>query len=820
MHSIRVKIIAITIAAVLLSLLSVYAVFNLNIHQETDVRSVEMMNLLNQEKRDSLEKYFASIEQSVEMAANIASDSLDNVVLIENGAIGTYVSKDEQTEHQRAILDEYLGGHCDKIQEAFASVASRTYGVVTYYYCIMPEISQTEHGIFYSKVGRSSFAEEAPLDISGLDLTDREHYAWIVDPITRGRPSWVGPYKGSFIDDLYICSYLVPIYKSGTLIGILGMDIPVDTLISQIEDTRVYNTGYAVLLDAEGRVIYHPTETSGIVPELSGISFREDVLEKSDSGDSLLRYTFGGEEKQMAFSTLQNGMKLIIVAPVSEINASWTHMSSTLLLMTIIIIICISLIILFVMSFITKPMKQLTEASERLSAGDYDVELGYKSKDEIGKLTDAFVQMRDRIKADIDDLNMQVKTSALTGLPNMKYFFELAEDRRREINEEGGRPAVLYFNLAGMKHYNREYGFTAGDELIRDIAGILKDHYGETSVCHVSQDHFAAVTGEPQTDQVLRSLFLEVRKAGGGLSLPIRAGVYDNWPEDISAGTACDRAKYACDQLRGNYVSGYCRFDDSMLKRLENTRYIMDNLGRALKEHWVQAYYQPVVSADDMNVCEEEALTRWIDPERGMLSPAEFVPILEDARLIYRLDLYMLDQILEKLRGRKLKGEPLVAQSLNLSRSDFDSKDMVEEIRRRVDDAGISRDLINIEITESIVGSDFEFIKKEILRFQELGFSVWMDDFGSGYSSLDVLQEIHFDVIKFDMRFIQRFEEGQESRIILKELIQMVRDLNMETVCEGVETKEQAEFLRECGCTRLQGYYFGKPAPYIKDNNR
>ena len=137
----------------------------------------------------------------------------------------------------------------------------------------------------------------------------------------------------------------------------------------------------------------------------------------------------------------------------------------------------------------------------------------------------------------------------------------------------------------------------------------------------------------------------------------------------------------------------------------------------------------------------------------------------------------------------------------------------MEEIRRRVDDAGLDRSLLTIEITESIVGGDFDFIKEQVERFRALGFPVWMDDFGSGYSSLDVLQSMPVDLIKFDMRFMQQFNHGDKSKIILTELMKMAVGLGIDTVCEGVERADQAEFLRDNGCSKLQGYYYARPMP-------
>ena len=152
--------------------------------------------------------------------------------------------------------------------------------------------------------------------------------------------------------------------------------------------------------------------------------------------------------------------------------------------------------------------------------------------------------------------------------------------------------------------------------------------------------------------------------------------------------------------------------------------------------------------------------------------------------------------------------------SINLSRSDFDTCDIVEEIIARVDASGIGRDKLTIEITESAVGADFEFIKKQVNRFREQGFAVWMDDFGSGYSSIDLLQSMEFDLIKFDMSFMQRLDEGNNGKIILTELMKMATALGVDTLCEGVETEEQLRFLQEIGCAKLQGYYYCKPITF------
>ncbi len=185
MKSIRVRIAAITVSAILACVVLVFAVSYPIVQTENDRNSVSLMNLIGRDTQKSLEKYLNSIEQSIEMAANIASDSLDSVILLESGAAGAYAKQSERTKEQTARLDEYLAGYCARLQTAFATIASHTHGVITYYYCINPEISEMEHGFFYSKMGKTGFDRQEPLDARELDPEDRAHTTWYYTPIQR-----------------------------------------------------------------------------------------------------------------------------------------------------------------------------------------------------------------------------------------------------------------------------------------------------------------------------------------------------------------------------------------------------------------------------------------------------------------------------------------------------------------------------------------------------------------------------------------------------------------------------------------------------------
>ena len=401
----------------------------------------------------------------------------------------------------------------------------------------------------------------------------------------------------------------------------------------------------------------------------------------------------------------------------------------------------------------------------------------------------------------------------LTGLPSMTYFFRQAEIGRKSMHERQIASVLVYINLSGLRYFNKRYGFAEGDALIKEFATLLGSLFGEENCSRFGQDHFALYAEENGVEQKLKKLFKETKRINSGRSLPVRAGIYKDSMGLVEVSLACDRAKYACNIKKNDSNSTFNYYDDRMLSREINRQYIVDKLDRAIAENWVRPFYQPIVRAINGKVCDEEALARWIDPEKGMLSPADFIPILEDTKLIYKVDLHILDVILERIKKQQEKGIPTVPISLNLSRTDFETCDIVEEINNRFLASGVSKDMITVEITESVVGENFNYMKEQVERFQKLGFKVWMDDFGSGYSSLDLLQEMQFDLIKFDMRFMRQFDTTPKSRVILSELMRMAQSLGMETVCEGVETAEQAAFLREIGCTKLQGYHFCKPIP-------
>ncbi len=251
--------------------------------------------------------------------------------------------------------------------------------------------------------------------------------------------------------------------------------------------------------------------------------------------------------------------------------------------------------------------------------------------------------------------------------------------------------------------------------------------------------------------------------------------------------------------------------DDKSQDSRKIAEYVIKNIDKALENGWVKVYYQPVIRALTGQLCGAESLARWIDPEVGFLSPDKFIGALEASRQIHKLDCWIVKKVCSDISERIHNGQHAVPVSLNFSRLDLEATDMLKVLEDAVEEYDIPRDYLHVEITESMIVSDSELMTKMIENFRSAGYEVWMDDFGSGYSSLTLLKDYHFDTLKLDMEFLHSFTD--RSKAIITSTVTMAKDIDIKTLAEGVETAEQVEFLKSIGCGRLQGYFYGKPMP-------
>lgn len=403
----------------------------------------------------------------------------------------------------------------------------------------------------------------------------------------------------------------------------------------------------------------------------------------------------------------------------------------------------------------------------------------------------------------------QERRDELTGLSTMTAFMEYAG---KEI--QSGKATFLYFNMENFRLVNQRYGFQAGNQLLIHIAEVLGDVFGAVPMARLNDDRFVVMTRAAHVALEVERARTAIYETEPRLSFVVKVGVYEPEAGVADIALILDRAKLACDSIKGMYDRDIAWFDPSMEEALNLRTYLVTHFYEALEKGWIEVFYQPEVRALTREICGFEALARWRDPERGLISPGVFVPVLEDAHLIDRLDLYVLQRVCEDLHHIRREGLDVTHISVNLSRIDFQLNDMLQEVKSICCAYGVPRGFLHIEITESALNESDAFLRQEIARLRSAGFELWMDDFGSGYSSLNNLKDFQFDMIKIDMAFLRDFETKPQSRVIISAVVDMAKKLGLHTLAEGVETEEQYAFLKSIGCEVLQGYLFSPPVPF------
>ena len=410
-------------------------------------------------------------------------------------------------------------------------------------------------------------------------------------------------------------------------------------------------------------------------------------------------------------------------------------------------------------------------------------------------------------------LEKSAKEDGLTGLYNYGYFIGLTKDAIRNITENINENVLLFLDVHNFKAFNDQRGFEEGDKFLVSIGKYISEIFSGSLCARQADDHFVVFTKAEGAVEKLDALNGMVKGYDDEILLGISCGAYrlNNNGEDPRM--AIDRARYAAHFIKNRFQTVYVEYDKTMSEEYRKRLYVINNIDNAVNNGWIVPFYQPVVWSDTEQLCGCEALARWIDPVYGQLYPNEFIPVLEEYRLIHKLDKSIFESVCKDLRVSLDAGKPVVPVSLNFSRLDFELMDAVSELENLVKKYGIAKELIHVEVTESALTDNFAHLNTAINRIKESGYSLWLDDFGSGYSSLNVLKDYQFDVIKIDMRFLSNLEKNEKARTLIDCIIKMANRINMLTLTEGVETQVQAEFLNRIGCNRLQGYLFGKPIP-------
>ena len=402
----------------------------------------------------------------------------------------------------------------------------------------------------------------------------------------------------------------------------------------------------------------------------------------------------------------------------------------------------------------------------------------------------------------------------LTGLYTIEYFYRYV-NQFDKYYPNADRDAIC-FDVNHFHVLNERFGMEKGDEILKRIAGRLEEVFSDAGsfICRKSADTFLVYCAHRDD---YSSVVDQISEIGDDLhtAVKIRAGVYSSCDKKLDIHLRFDRAKIAADKIRNKYSVSVSNFDEALIDAELFAEQLVDEFPKALAEKQFMVYFQPKfdIRGDKPVLSSAEALVRWSHPTLGMISPGMFVPLFEENGLIAKLDEYVWRRTAEKIADWKERLGISVPVSVNLSRAEMYDPELVDTMEQIVSDNGISTGDLYLEITESAYVSDSDSIVNRVKMLREHGFIIEMDDFGSGYSSLNMISELPLDALKLDMMFIRTaFEKKNDTRMI-SIVIDIADYLGVPVIAEGVETEEQYLALKKLGCAIIQGYYFSKPVP-------
>ena len=476
MKSIQTKFIVLILVCILVCSTIIGGAGVFNSKQVVDKDSAKMMNSTCSEKSKELDALLKRIEQSVHTLAVYTSEEIDSIDRLK-----------KEPAYEKAVTK--------KIESVAVNAANNTEGAVAVYLRYNPDFSKPTSGLFWSKTDRNGrFQKLTPTDFSRYSPEDMEHVGWYYIPVKNGKATWMEPYMNENLK-IRMISYVIPLYMDNEVIGVVGMDIDFDIITDNVANMRIYDNGYAFLVDKKGKVMYHKEVENGVSMESTDESLSSVVKELGNgtSGSSLIAYQWKSKNKKMAFRSLANGMCLALTAPVKEIDAEKNSLILQISIATIFIALIAVIFTIILTRRIVRPLKQLNEAAQKIADGDFSISLTHQTKDEVGTLAGSFQKTVNHLQKYIDYINGLAYRDSMTGVKNKTAYHDAV--KRLEEEMRLGRPkfAVIVFDINWLKYVNDNYGHDFGDMLIMDCSKLICKTFSRSPVFRIGGDEFVVL---------------------------------------------------------------------------------------------------------------------------------------------------------------------------------------------------------------------------------------------------------------------------------------------------------------------------------------
>lgn len=476
MKSIRTKLLILTLSCVMISTAVAVSISILNSSKRLRQDAFTTLELMCTEKKNALEEMLRDVEQGVTAIYEYAIH---------------FMPKEDDLWENYELRNEYI----EMVEDVALIVAENTDGAVAVYFRVAPELVDGRSiGSFMAKNEEGVFRDKQLTDILAYERDDVEHVGWYYIPMDNGGPTWVEPYINKNID-IPMISYVIPVYVDGVAIGVVGIDIDMELLYSSVDEVKVYETGYAFLMNQEGEIINHTDCPHGVIKEeVEGDMARlKEKIHESQSQDAVVAYKWNGEDKYLMSEKLSNGMYFTVCVPKAEIEAPRRDMVKYSIVSMWIVLGVFLLLTIQLTRTMVKPLKELTATAERMAQSDLDVEVKCKTKDEVGTLASSIQKMADSLKTHINQINNMAYWDSLTGLKSNASYNQMADKLDKEIKSGRAEFSLYIMDMNNLKQMNDTYGHKKGDEMLIDAANIMREVWQEDSIYRIGGDEFAVV---------------------------------------------------------------------------------------------------------------------------------------------------------------------------------------------------------------------------------------------------------------------------------------------------------------------------------------
>ena len=661
------------------------------------------------------------------------------------------------------------------------------------YYASNPDIPNEEKmKNLLDEMENQKFYTMAIVDINGnaentkgdkFSVKDREFFKNSI----KGKKYVSSPYVDEVNKSIKKIAISVPLLNNDKVVGVLYCTYNINTLMKLINISFYENNSISYVVKNDGTIILHPQGDSlskNIYKLLEQDNDIQEVnrlkkeLQENKTGATVLNML--EERRYLGYATMDNGnsennyikdWNLIFSIPETVVFSNSKQIINRAVY-AVLSIVLIFVAIIFYIIYIKK-----SNEKEILS-------LAYEDK--------------------------------VTYIGNQNKFYR--ECSKYLLDKPSLNYIIVYFDINNFKMINDTFGYEFGDNLLITIAKALKEELTEGEVyARLSSDYFAIFCDYKNgRNKIIRKLDNIRSNIESNLSIVFEislcVGIYFVEEGEVDIQKAVNKANMARSVAKGKNIN-YAIYNEDVRNKLSEESMILDDIKIALVKNQFEVYYQPKFSLVTGEMIGSEALIRWNHPEHGFISPAVFIPIAEKSKLILKIGRFVFERVCNDLSEWKKQGKKIVPVSVNLSRVELYQPDIVKFINKTIQMYNLSSDFIEIEITETVAINELNILKNVLNELRKHGFSISMDDFGTGYSSISCLRDMPIDILKLDKSFLGGIEHDERSRNIAKSIVSLAKSLDIVVIIEGVESKEQAELMKQFGCDLVQGFYFARPMP-------